>query len=178
MSYAERILVWWDRDVDQAGRRIRPDVRLAGHEIWECACKRTRAAVGEHAPAAELLESAVAQVSRYLDRIGAPLSPRKHALLMVAFSRTLRRYAAKSLRLHFVGDELSSSIADERWISGIYPRLQMEDIIRKLSARNGTVLMLRAAGYEWKEIAPLVGSSVPAVRNGFWREINQIRHNA
>ena len=179
MSCAGRILVWWDRDIDQTGRRIRPDVRLAGHEIWECACERTRAAVGEHAPAAELMESTVAQVSRYLDRIGAPLSPRKHGLLMAAFSRTLRRYAAKSARLHLVGDsnELSYSMADERWISGIYSRLQLENIVRKLSARNGDVLMLRAAGYEWKEIATTFGSSVASVRSAFWREINQLRSN-
>jgi DNA-binding NarL/FixJ family response regulator len=127
--------------------------------------------VGEHGPAAELMESAVAQVSRYLDHIGAPLFPRKHALLMAAFSRTLRRYAAKSARLRPVGYELSSSISDERWISAIYCRLELEDIVRKLSARNGDILMLRAAGYEWKEIATKFGSSVAAVRNSFWREI-------
>jgi DNA-directed RNA polymerase specialized sigma24 family protein len=173
-------MLWWDRDVDQAGRQIRPDVRLAGHEIWQCACARTRAAVGEHAPAAELMESAVAQVSRYLDRIGAPLSPRKHGLLLAAFSRTLRRYSAKSARLHVVGDsnELSGCIADERWMSGIYSRLQLENIVRKLSVRNGSVLMLRAAGYRWKEIASLLGSSVAAVRSGFWREIDQLRSKA
>jgi hypothetical protein len=173
-------LVWWDRDVDQSGRQIRPDVRLAGHEIWGCACERTRAAVGEHAPAAELMERAVAQVSRYLDRIGAPLSPRKHGLLLAAFSRTLRRYAAKSARLYVVGDsnELFCCIRDERWMSGIYSRLQLANIVRKLSARNGDVLMLRAAGYKWKEIARLLGSSVAAVRSGFWREIDQLRSNS
>jgi hypothetical protein len=180
MSRTGNMHVWWDRDVDQAGRQIRPDVRLAGHEIWECACERTRAAVGEHAPAAELMERVVAQVSRYLDRIGAPLSPRKHGLLLAAFSRTLRRYAAKSARLHVVGDsnELLCCIRDERWMSGIYSRLQLANIVRKLSARNGDVLMLRAAGYKWKEIARLFGSSVAAVRSGFWREIDQLRSNS
>jgi DNA-directed RNA polymerase specialized sigma24 family protein len=180
MSCTENRLVWWDRDVDQAGRRIRPDVRLAGHEIWACACQRTRAAVGEHAPAAELMERAVAQVSRYLERVGAPLSPRKHGLLLAAFSRTLRRYAAKSARLHVVGDsnELFCYIADERWMSGIYSRLQLENIVRKLSARNGNIFVLRAAGYKWKEIARLFGSSVAAVRSGFWREIDQLRSDS
>jgi len=179
MSCTGKMLVWWDRDVDQAGRQIRPDVRLAGHEIWECACHRTRAAVGEPAPAAELMENAVAQVSRYLDRIGAPLSPRKHGLLLAAFSRTLRRYTAKSARLHVVGDsnEISCCIRDESWMSGIYYRLQLENIVRKLSARNGSVLVLRAAGYKWKEIASLFGSSVAAVRSAYWREIDQLRSN-
>lgn len=171
--------VWWDRDVDQVGRRIRPDVRLAAHEIWEHACERTRAATGDHAPAAELMESAVAQVSRYLDRIGAPVSSRKHGLLMTAFSRSLRRHRAKSARLYLIGDsnELSLWTADERWIRGIHARLQLESIVRKLSARGGEVLMLRAAGYEWKEIAAIFGTSVALLRNGFWREINQLRLN-
>lgn len=179
MSCTGKTLVWWDRDVDQTGRQIRPDVRLAGHEIWECACHRTRAAVGEHAPAAELMESAVAQVSRYLDRIGAPLSPRKHGLLLAAFSRTLRRYTAKCARLHVTGDsnDISGCIRDESWMSGIYYRLQLENILRKLSARNGSVLLLRAAGYKWKEIASLLGSSVAAVRSAYWREIDQLRSN-
>jgi hypothetical protein len=48
------------------------------------------------------MENTVAQVSRYLDRIGAPLATRKHGLLLVAFCRALRRYAAKSSRLELV----------------------------------------------------------------------------
>jgi hypothetical protein len=125
------------------------------------------------------MERVVAQVSRYLDRIGAPLSARKHGLLLAAFSRALRRYAAKSARLCVVEDsnQLFCCIADERWMSGIYSRLQLENIVRKLSARNGNVLMLRAAGYKWKEIASLFGSSVAAARSGFWREIDQLRSN-
>src|SRR5215831_3468260 len=161
MSCAARILVWWDRDVDQAGRRIRPDVRLAGHEIWEYACKRTRAAVGDHFPAAELMETAVAQVSRYLDRIGAPVSPGKHGLLMAAFCRSLERYASRSARIELAGasTELQSRIRDESWVVRSNARLDLEIILRRLSRRNAQVLMLRASDYEWKEIADLLGTS-------------------
>lgn len=110
MASAGRILVWWDRDVDHTGRPIRSDVRLAGHEIWEQACQRTKVLLDDLSPAAELMENSIAQVSRYLDRIGAPESSQKHGLLMVAFCRGLRRYAAKLNRLEFVGGagELSS----------------------------------------------------------------------
>jgi hypothetical protein len=55
------------------------------------------------------MENTVAQVSRYLDRIGAPLSTRKHGLVLVAFCRALRRYAAKSSRLELVWEEPANS---------------------------------------------------------------------
>jgi len=147
MPGAGRILVWWDRDADQAGRPIRPDVRLAGHEIWEQACQRTQALLGDHGPAAELMENSVAQVSRYLDRIGAPESSGKHGLLMVAFCRALRRYAAKLNRLEFVGGsaELASRTLDEGWAGHVNARLELAKIVRKLRDQHGSVLMLRAA---------------------------------
>ena len=177
MAQARTAHVWWDRDVDQAGRAIRPDVRLAGHEIWKQACQRTQALLDDQGPAAELMENTVAQVSRYLDRIGAPESSRKHALLMVAFCRRLRRYAAKINRLELVGGsgELSSHTLGECWVSQVNARLDLETIVRKLSGRNAAVLVLRAAEYEWKEIAHLFGVSVAALRNSFWREIEKIR---
>jgi DNA-directed RNA polymerase specialized sigma24 family protein len=123
------------------------------------------------------MENAVAQVSRYLDRIGAPLSSRKHGLLMVAFCRSLRRYASRSARLELAGTstDLANRIADECWVTQANTRLEFEGILRKLSDRNGNVLVLRAAGYEWKEVAAVLGTSAAAVRNGFWREIRRIR---
>ena len=56
-------------------------------------------------------------------------------------------------------------------------RLALECIIRRLSERNAEVLLLRAAGYEWHEIASSFGASVAAVRNRFWREIERLRRN-
>src|SRR5882757_9052577 len=103
MACPGRTLVWWDREIDHAGRTIRPDVRSAAHDIWGQACQQTQALVADYAPAAELMENTVAQVSRYLDRIGAPLSARKHGLLLVAYCRALRRYAAKASRLEPAG---------------------------------------------------------------------------
>jgi DNA-directed RNA polymerase specialized sigma24 family protein len=177
MACTGRILVWWDRDFDSGGRPIRPDVRLAGQEIWEQACRQTRAVVSDDAPAAELMENAVAQVSRYLDRVGAPLSSRKHGLLMLAFRRALRRYAFKLARLELVGgsDEFSNYSSTDQSIARVEARLALESIIRWLSERNADVLLLRAAGYEWREIGSMLGVSTAAVRNRFWREIEQLR---
>ncbi len=163
--------------MDRTGRPIRPDVRLAGHEIWEQACQRTDVLLADFEPAAELMESTVAQVSRYLDRIGAPVSTRKRGLLLVAFCRALRRYAAKSSRLELVGGsgDLTNQTVDHAWMCQVNARLDLESIVRQLSERNATVLMLRAAEYEWKEIAQLFGVSAGSIRNAFWREIGRIR---
>lgn len=180
MACAGRVLVWWDREVDGVGRRIRPDARLAAHGIWEQACQRTIASLGDHGPAAELMECAVAQVSRYLDRVGAPMASRKHGLVMVAFCRALRRHCAKLRRLELVGSssELAKRSPAKSWEAEAHARLELENLLRRLSGRNADVLMLRAAGYEWIDIASLFGVSASALRNAFWREIDRLRWNA
>jgi hypothetical protein len=36
-------------------------------------------------------------------------------------------------------------------------------------------LALRYAGYTWKEAARLLGSSVPALRSAFWRDVTRVK---
>ena len=175
MGKPETTLPWWDREVDRVGRPIRADVRSAAHEVWEEACRWTRTRLADPAQVADLMEGAVAQVSRYLDRIDAPQSSRKNGLLLLAYSRALRRLATKSSRLEPIGGavELSNRAVDHGWSRQLNARLDLENLVRKLSERNSTVLALRSAGYEWKEIADLLGMSVALVRNSFWREVRR-----
>lgn len=177
MGKPDRILSWWDQEVDRKGRQIRGDVRSAAHEVWKEACRRTQALLADPAQAAALMEDSVAQVSRYLDRIGAPLSSRKNGLLLLAFSRALRRLAARSRRLEPTGAavELSSRAVDHGWSRQLDARLDLENIVRKLSERNGTILALRVAGYNWEEVAQSLGVSVATARNSFWREIREVK---
>src|SRR5580692_1701418 len=153
MGRPERILSWWDREVDRTGRPIRDDVRSAAHEVWKEACRRTQSLLADPAQAADLMEDSVAQVSRYLDRIGASSSLPKNGLLLLAFSRALRRLAAKSRRLEPAGGviELSSRVVDQGWSRQVDARLDLESVVRKLSKRNSVVLTLRAAGFNWEE---------------------------
>jgi DNA-directed RNA polymerase specialized sigma24 family protein len=177
MRRPDRILSWWDQEVDRAGRPIRDDVRSAAHEVWKEACRRTQALLADPAQAAGLMEDSVTQVSRYLDRIGAPLSSPKNGLLLLAFSRALRRLAAKSRRLEPAGGaaELSSRVVDNAWSRQVDARLELENIVRRLSEINSTVLALRGAGYNWDEVAQLLGISVATARNSFWREIRDVK---
>ena len=177
MGKPERLVFWWDREVDRKGRQIRADVRSAAHEVWEEACRRTQSLLVDPAQAADVMEDSVAQVSRYLDRMGAPSSSPKKGLLLLAFSRALRRLAAKSRRLEPAGGavELSTWAVDHRWSRQADARLDLENIVRKLSERNSVVLALRGAGYDWEEVAQALGTSVATVRNSFWREIRNVR---
>jgi DNA-directed RNA polymerase specialized sigma24 family protein len=71
--------------------------------------------------------------------------------------------------------DLTNHAADKAWVGQVNARLDLENIVRQLSERNAAVLALRAAEYEWKEIAQLFGVSAGAIRNAFWREIGRIR---
>jgi len=178
MPDSEMTVTWWDREIDSGGRPIRADVRLAAHEIWHEACCRTQALTADNAQAADLMERSVTQVSRYLDRRGAPLCSRKmNGLLMLAFSRALQRSVAKLKRLESVGgtSELSNHAIDECWGRQVEAQLDLENMVRRMSERGRTIMALRWAGYEWKEIAQLLGTSVTKARGGFWREIKQAR---
>jgi predicted transcriptional regulator len=157
------------------GKPIRRDVRSAAQDIWGEACRKTQALLADPGYAAEIMENTVAQVSRYLDRNCTSLFPPKHGLLMMAFSRSLRRQAARSRRLESIGgaNQLSDRAVDYGWSRQIDKRLDLESVVRNLTETNSTVLALRSAGYEWKEVAELLGASAATVRNGFWREVRR-----
>ena len=178
MGSAE-IPLWWDRDIDRTGRPIRPDVRAAAQGIWSNACRQAQSLISDCSQAAELMESAVAQVSRYLDRGGViEFSQEIHGLLMRAFQRALHRHAAKLRRLETLGgtEELSSRAVDRTWTRQVHAHLELEQIVRMLCERSRTILALRYAGYTWKEAALTLGTSIPAVRSAFWRDVTRVKN--
>lgn len=177
MSSSESPL-WWDRDVDRAGRPIRPDVRAAAHAIWGSAHRLAQSLISDGSQAADLMETTVAQVSRYLDRGEVGVFSREiNGLLRVSFQRALQRRVAKLNRLETLGGsaELSNRAVDEKWARHVHARLQLEEIVRLLCDRSRTILALRYAGYTWKETAQLLGDSVPALRSAFWRDVTRVK---
>lgn len=95
MASSERFLPWWDREIDEeTGRPFRPDVREAAHRVWKWVCLKTQEILGDPGDAAEVLESSVMTISRYLDKNHVPLhSADPGGLLAVACYRALRRLA-------------------------------------------------------------------------------------
>src|SRR4029077_20846802 len=109
---SEILLPWWDREIDEdSGRPFRADVREAAHRGWKLVCLRAQEILGDPSDAAEVLESSVKIISRYLDKNNVPLhSADPGGLLVLACYRTLRRLARRRRRIEFVGT--SSELAD------------------------------------------------------------------
>jgi DNA-directed RNA polymerase specialized sigma24 family protein len=177
MVSSEPSLPWWDREFDEkTGSPLRPDVREAAHRVWKWVSFKTREILGDPSDAAEVLESSVKSVSRYLDKNNVPLhTADPGGLLAVACYRRLRRLARRRRRIEFVGgsSELADILRVPDWRDKIDRRLFLEELARELDVDNRGILRLRTAGYDWKEIARMLGMSVPAVRQGFWRNVRK-----
>jgi DNA-directed RNA polymerase specialized sigma24 family protein len=170
--------IWWDRDVDRAGRTLRPDVRAAAHAIWRSASRQAQSVTSDCSQAADLMEGAVVQISRYLDHRGVvPFSREIRGLLMLAFQRTLRRRMARLRRFETLGGtaELSGRAVDREWARQVHAHLELEQVVGMLSDRSREILALRYAGYTWKETSRMLGPSVSAVRTAFWRDVARVR---
>jgi len=173
--------VWWDKEVDAAGRPIRLDVRTAAHQIWDAARRQAQHLLGDASEAPELMETAVAQVSRYLDRSGAKLFTQNTAgILMCAICRSLRRYARKLNRLELVGGstELSERRIAPNWTALVELRLDLERLTRNLNDKSRRMLDLRRSGFDWKEIAGVLQMTDVAARAAFWREVKRAQSKA
>jgi len=167
---------WWDRGIDESGHAIRFDVREAAHRIWRVACAKARQELGDTSDAPELLETAIKSVSQYLDRKNVPLySSELDGLLVLAFCRYLRRLARRRRRIEAVGNgaELDEMLHVPRLFDEVDRRLFLEQLSHELSKKSRGVLRLRLDGYEWREIAQMVGMTVTAVKASFWRDVRK-----
>lgn len=172
----ERTHLWWDKELDRAGRPIREDVRAAAREIWKLACQTTRAVLGDHSEAAEILEGVVEQISRYLDKKEClSFSVNTAALLTVSFRRRLQKHARKLARVELVGgtSELAESLPGANSFDEVTRQIDLEKIVLRLSVRNLRILIMRLKGRGWKNIAEELGIAVSTAQEQFWHGIRQ-----
>ncbi len=175
-TVSERRLLWWDRDYDGMGRPIRADVRAAAHEIWNRACARAQATLGDHADAAEIMEISVERVSHYLNRHGVLLfSVVISGLLTTAFRRQVQKRQHKTERLELLGGsaDLDEQLHAPDWSADIDWQLDLKRIVRRLSQRSVRILLRRRDGIDWKSIAKELGIPESTAQNSFWREVRQ-----
>ena len=177
MGSSERFPPWWDREIDEeTGSTFRPDVREAANMLWKWVCIKAREILGDSTDAAEVLESSVKTISRYLDKNNVPLhTADPSGLLAVACYRRLRRLARRQRRIEFVGtsSELTEILRVPEWRDQIGRRLFLEELARELDLETRGILRLRIAGYDWKEIARMLRLSASALRQSFWRDVRK-----
>lgn len=169
---------FWDRDTDREGRVIRADVRSAAQEVWEKARRMACSVLGDPTDAAEIMEACVARVSRYMDARNQGLfTQRTNALLLVAFRNALFSLAKKRRRLQTIGhaSAVDHYLQDCRWAREFELQLDLKTLVRQLSPRSRAILTLRQAGYEWQDVAGLLGITASNAKSGFWREIRQLQ---
>ncbi len=178
---SSHITRWWDRDVDEKGRRIRSDLRRIAHKIWDWASNYTKSRLGDDAGTAELLDTAIAQASAYLDKNAIPLNAHSEShligLLRRCFWTVLQRQAKQLRRLELIGgnSDLSDIATDNTWSDHIENRIDFERMIGLLSERARTVLALRVAGYDWQEIAAFFETTPGAIKKSFLRELRELQ---
>ncbi len=170
--------LFWDRDSDEYGNLIRPDVRRAAHAVWSKAQRMACSLLGGTDDAAEIFESCVARVSRYLDRRQELMSSdRTEAVLLLAFRQALYDVLAKRRTLESIANdaELDEGIKGIPWQREIEFRLDFEKLLVRLSQQSRKMLLLRNAGYQWLEIAVLLGTTPSQSRTRLWRELQKLR---
>lgn len=169
--------LWWDRDVDRAGRTIRLDVREAALSVWRNTCRRSQI-IADLSQAADLMEGTVSQISRYLDwRNVAIFSHNIEGLVAYSFRRAVRREEIKRNRFLSLDNptKLPERGSTQNWGDQIVARLELEEVIKLLGDQSRRVLALRYAGYTWNETAAFMGLSVAAVRSAFWRDVTRVK---
>jgi hypothetical protein len=177
-AFSVNKLLYWDRQTDCSGRPIRADVRDAARQVWDDACQKTRASLGETCEAAGLMERTVTQVSRYLDRRGIPLFAQDTAgLVLCAFCRALRRYGARHRRVELAEnpEELSAPDAGKHCTRKTDCGLDAKKAASHLSKRGRKMYELRKAGFGWKEIAQMFNTTEGAARAEFSRELKRAK---
>ena len=177
MASSESSLPWWDREIDEdTGRPLRPDVRDSAHRVWKVVSGKAQEILGDSSDAAEVLESSIKSISRYLDKNHVPLhSADPDGLLIIACYRALRRLVRRRWRIELVGtsSDLAEVLGVPDWRDKIDRHLFLEELARALDLKNRGILRLRIAGYDWKEIARILGMGASAVRQGFWRDVRR-----
>jgi hypothetical protein len=107
---------WWDREVNEAGEPVRPDVRSAAIKVWGKVCDVVERVRGNCAEAPELLDKAVGSVSRYLNKNNVETGD-PGGLLIVAVRRAATRLSQREGVVQAIGgtSELDESLHGPNW---------------------------------------------------------------
>jgi DNA-directed RNA polymerase specialized sigma24 family protein len=170
----ERHPQWWDREVDDAGRPIRPDVRSAAIRVWKNICDVVARIRGNSAEAPELLDKAVGTVSAYLNKKHCELGD-PGGLLVVAVHRAATRLSRRESVVPVVGgtSELAEMLRAPDWTEVADRRLILQRLAATLLPLSQAILRLRLKDMTWTEIGKLLGMDASIARSRFWQDVRR-----
>jgi hypothetical protein len=132
--------------------------------------------MGDSSETGALMELAAAKASEFLDRLGGDAAAANtRAVLLIIFCRLLRSQTIRLHRLELVGRDVESKASIPSWEDEINMALLLEKLERHLTPESVTILRLRRDGHKWTEIAAMLGTSVPAIKTRFWRDIENAK---
>jgi hypothetical protein len=144
--------------------------------VWNTVCLKAQHILGDATDSPELLERAIKTISRYLDKHQAvPYSNDPAGLLVLAFHRSLYRLASRRNRIIFLGDgnAVAEMLRAPDWRQETDNHLFLEELARELSNESRLILRLGIIGYDWKEIARMLGTRSQVLRQRFWRDLRR-----
>ena len=165
-------LRWWDRELDDEGKPLRPDVRQAADSIWSRACAQVYRILGDRAEAPELFEQAVKETSLYLDKINSPPTNPK-GLLFKILRRLAVRIALRRNRVRTVGDlsDLPSLPTELSEAERLERKIFIDELCAVLRPESQGVLRLRLQGLSWEEIGEMFQVDPAVLQKRFWRDV-------
>jgi hypothetical protein len=169
---------FWNIETDASGKPISAAVHLAAHQVWPIVLREVQRRWGDEIEAADLIEKAMLQTSVYLEQLGCAGAVKNMPGLMLTIARRLLRRRSKKwpgfLRMEC---DNRPGLRVVNWEEQANRAILVGELVSRLSKDTIRILELRVAEHSWGAIALLLNTTVPAVKNRFWREIASLKTN-
>jgi DNA-directed RNA polymerase specialized sigma24 family protein len=178
MATPHRYPQFWNVETDASGKPVSAAVHLAAHQVWPIVLREVQRRCGDEIEAADIIEKAMLQTSVYLEQLGSA-GPVKNmpGLVLTIARRLLRRRSRKWPRFVRMECENRPGLSVAHWEEQANRAILVCELVSRLSKEAVRILELRMADYSWGAIALLLNTTVPAVKNRFWREIGSLKTN-
>jgi len=151
---------------------IRGEVYQAARELWPRASHFSFDQLGDSATGQRLLFKAAAQVSRHIANHPESVLNLK-AYLWRSFERLVFEERRKAQRQHSADDELNG-------LPNLHPakvddRILWDELLQQMDSQTRLLFRLRAFGYSYEEISPMLGKSANLLRSQLDKAIKKIK---
>ena len=178
MATPHRYPQFWNIETDATGKPVSAAVHLAARQVWPIVLREVQRRCGDEIEAADLIEKAMLQTSVYLEQLGSAGAVKNMPGLVLTIARRLLRRRSKKwpgfLRMEC---ENRPCLRVVNWEEQANRAILVGELVSRLSKDTIRILELRVAEYSWGAIAILLNTTVPAVKNRFWREIGNLKTN-